>query len=139
MIMSRLFANKSSYPKENAQGNLCGRTHYVDDATLRWHKSRIIASGHTDNGLLFWLISSDALDMHNTKRGFRYVIFDIFGTVVDRPTLEQAFRTSAQARKAMWNSLNLIEAKNHTFDAIEAAERNFADEMSRLREEVSAL
>lgn len=37
-----LYRNESSDAKTNAQRNLCGRTHYVDEDTLRWHKSRVL-------------------------------------------------------------------------------------------------
>ncbi len=132
-----LYREESSNPKWCAQRNLQGRTHYVDDDTLRFHKSRVLRAQPCDNGLLFYIITSDALDMHNTKRGFRYVIFDLFGNVLGRPDLEHAFRTSAQAVKAMWAELNKIDAKAVTFKAIEELEQHYSKEMERLREEVS--
>jgi hypothetical protein len=73
--------------REALHNNLCGRTHYVDQDTLRWHKSKIISSHVVDGGLLFAIVTSDALDMQNTKRGFRYVIFDVAHT---RDAVEQA-------------------------------------------------
>lgn len=94
-----LYRNESGDPKTNAQRNLSGRTHYVDDATLRWHKSRVLRAQVSDQGLLFWIITSDALDMNNTKRGFRYVIFDLFGTTLARPDLEHAFSQERHLRK----------------------------------------
>jgi hypothetical protein len=83
--------------------------------------------------------TSDAADMNNTRRGFRYVIFDVFGTVLERPKLDEMFRTHDQARKAMWAVLNAIDAKAITLAAIESAERNYASELQRLRETVNAL
>ena len=82
-----LYRDESSYPKANAQLNLCGRTHYVDDDTLRWHKSRVISTHVTDGGLLFAIVTSDALDMDNKRRGFRYVVFGLFGNVLARTEL----------------------------------------------------
>src|SRR6185369_14572061 len=134
-----LFSNKSSDPKNNAQRNLQGRTHYVDDDTLRWHKSRVLSARHVDNGLLFAIVTSDALDMHNTKRGFRYVIFDIFGTVLDRPNLEETYTSSERATKAMWAALNAIDAKAHTFAAINKAREAYAAEMDYLTAQVNKL
>lgn len=135
----QLFQNESSRPKTNAQRNLCGRTHYVDDDTLRWHKSRVLSARCTDHGLLFAIVTSDALDMNNTKRGFRYVIFDVFGTTLDRPDLEHAFKSHAQASKAMWVALNAIDAYQVTRDAIANAERAYARETAQLRLTVDAL
>ncbi len=134
-----LYRDESSDAKTNAQRNLCGRTHYVDDDSLRWHKSRVLSTRVTDGGLLFAIITSDALDMNNTRRGFRYVVFDVFGTVVARPQLEEAFRTSEQARKAMWKALNGLDAVWLTRDAIAKARCNYEQELQRLHETVNAL
>ncbi len=91
------FRNEQDDPKYNAQRNLSGKTHYVDDETLRWHKSRVLSANPLFDGLLFQIITSDALDMHSTKRGFRAVIHDVFGTTVYRPDLENSAKTKAQA------------------------------------------
>lgn len=107
-----LFREKSSYPKCDAQQNLMGRTHYVDDDTLRYHYSRILGRGVFADGALYYIITSDAMDMNNTRRGFRYVVFDVFGAVVSRLPVDQCFRTSDQARKALWTWRG-------TFDEIE--------------------
>lgn len=131
--MPNLFTRESSNPTVNAQRNLCGRTHFVDPDTLRFHKSRVISARETDNGLLFALVTSDAIDYENTRRGFRYSIFDLFGKVIERTELENAFRTSAQATKAMWNAVNQIDAKAVTLAAIENAESHFARDMMELR------
>ena len=129
----RLFRNESSDAKTNAQRNLCGRTHYVDGDTLRFHKSRVLAARVIDKGLLFAITTSDALDMNNTKRGYRYVILDVFGTVLARPTLENAFRTRQQCDKAMWAVLNAIDAREHTLVAIEDARKAHMREFDELR------
>lgn len=114
-----LFSDKASDPTANAQRNLMGRTHFVDPDTLRFHKSRVLRARHHDDGLLFSIVTSDSLDWNNTKRGFRYAIFDIFGTCLDRPDLEQSFKTSEQANKARYAALDAIDAKTHTLLAIE--------------------
>jgi hypothetical protein len=132
-MQMNLYRQESSDPKHNAQRNLAGRTHYVDDDTLRFHKARVISSGTSDRGLLFWLIESVAIYPDNSKRGFRYVIFDLFGTVLDRPNLEHAFRTSEQTRKAMWDKLNEIDAVALTLAAVDKAERDHKTEMDLLR------
>ena len=129
----RLYKCESSYPKPNAQANLCGRTHYVDDDTLRFHKSRILSAHVVDRGLLFAIVTSDALDMNNSKRGYRYVIFDVFGTVLARTKLEEAHARSQSATKAMWTALNALDAKAHTFAAIEARKKAYAKELDELR------
>ena len=134
-----LYRDESSYPKVNAQRNLCGRTHYVDDDTLRWHKSHVISTHVTDGGLLFAIVTSDALDMNNARRGFRYVVFNLFGAVLARPTLGDAYRTSDKARKAMWTALNAIDAKAVTLQAITDVEAQHAREMAELRATIAKL
>lgn len=135
----KLFRNESSDPKSNAQRNLTGLTHYVDDDTLRYHKSRVISSRCTSQGLLFAVVTSDSLDPNNTRRGFRYAIFDIFGHVLERPTLEQAFRTSAQAAKAMYAAIDGMDPKALTAAAIEREQRNFAAEIETLQASIAKL
>lgn len=92
----RPFGHESSDPKYNAQRNLAGKTHYVEDDTLRFHHSRVLGTRVLHGGLLFRVTCSDALDMHNTKRGYRCAVFDVFGTTVSRPDLEHA-KSSKQA------------------------------------------
>ena len=134
-----LYRDESSNAKWNAQRNLSGRTHYVDDDTLRFHKSRVISSYVTDNGLLFAIVTSDALDMNNTRRGFRYVIFDVFGTSIERTNIEESFTTSRAACKAMWAALNAMDAKAHTLKAIDGQAKRHAQEMDYLRDKVNKL
>ena len=131
-----LYRNESSNAKYNAQRNLSGRTHYVDDDTLRFHHSRVLSSYITDGGLLFALIE---IDMNNTKRGYRYAIFDVFGTVIDRKNLDDSWATSKAATKAMWEALNAIDAKAHTLKAIEEQARQHAREMDRLRADLAKI
>jgi hypothetical protein len=132
----QIYQNKSSYPKPNAQENLIGRTHYVNDDTLRFHHSRILSSHVLFEGLLFAIITSDAMDYENKTRGFRYVIFDLFGTVIDRPKLEEMFKTRNQASKAMWAMVNTLDAKAITLAGIENAEKWHKIEMYELRARV---
>lgn len=138
--MPNLYRNESSYPKNNAQRNLAGRTHYVDDDTLRGFYSRIISARHTDGGLLFAIVTSDAKDFENKSRGFRYVIFDLFGTVIERNPSSvdrEYFRTSEKAEKAMWAALNAMNAADITRKGIANAERQHAAEMKRCRADLA--
>lgn len=92
-----LFGHKSSDPKHNAQKNLNGRTHYVDDETMRFFGSRIISARPTDDGLFFRIVESVATDHNKSRRGFRVVVFDIFGFKVFCPSFEECTSTSAAA------------------------------------------
>jgi hypothetical protein len=140
--MPNLYRNESGYPKINAQRNLQGRTHYVDDDTLRGFHSRVISARHTDGGLLFAIVTSDAKDYQNKSRGFRYVIFDLFGTVVERNPSSvdrEYFRTSAKAEEAMWAALNSLDVVKLTCEAIARAEKQHASEMERTKQELYKL
>ncbi len=134
-----LYREESSNPKWNAQRNLQGRTHYVDDDTLRFHHSKVLSTFITDNGLLFSLVESCALDMNNTKRCFRYVIFNIFGTVVERQSLKDSYSSRKVAERKMWRALNELKAVDLTLIAIGHAEGRYQEEMQRLRNEVRNL
>ena len=125
------FRCESSTPKYNAQRNLSGRTHYVDDDTLRWHKAKVLSAHDEANGLLFWIAESTALDMHNTQRGFRYVVFDVFGTCVERPKLDECAKTRAQARKN-FDALEIGVAAHYRAVFAEMAKRK-ADELEALK------
>ena len=112
-----------SSAKHDAQLNLEGRTHYVDDKTLRYFHARITQSGVAFDGLLYWIIESVALDPDNTRRGFRPVMFDIFGNILARVSLEQAYKTSDQAYKALKESLASLDIKTQTLDGLERFKR----------------
>jgi hypothetical protein len=140
--MVNLYRNESSYPKINAQRNLQGRTHYVDDASLRWHKSRVLSARIVNNGLFFAITTSDALDPNNMRRGFRYVVFDIFGNTLERPKLEDAFRTHAQCVKAMWKILDSISnanAKQITREALQRHQASLLREMAQIELQIDAI
>lgn len=134
-----LYRDESSNPKWNAQRNLQGRTHYVDDDTLRFHKARILQTHITDNGLLFAMVESVALDPHNSKRGYRPVVFDVFGTVLERPSLENACRSRQQAAKEMWAILDSINATKHTLKAIAEQGKRMASDFKEMRRTVKSL
>lgn len=134
-----LFSEKSSNTKYNAQRNLQGRTHYVDDDTLRFHKSRILSTHVGSNGLIFALIESYSADYNNTRRLFRPVVFDIFGTVISRVDLEEGYKYKQAARSKLTEILNGIDAKAHTLQAIDKQEKAFIEECERMRAKVRGL
>lgn len=130
--MTSLYRRESSDPKRDAQRNLCGRTHYVDDDTLRFHKSRVLSARPLCGGLLYGIVTSDALDMNNTRRGFRFVLFDLLGHVIERPDLEHTFKSSDAASKAMYAALESLNPKALTVAAIKKARHAHYREMTEL-------
>jgi hypothetical protein len=140
--MPNLYRSESSDPKSNAQRNLSGRTHYVDDDTLRFHKSRVLSARPIDGGLLFAIVTSDAKDHQGRTRGFRYVIFDLFGNLVERNPAAldmEWFKNSEKALKAMWAAVNAMDAVAITQTAMERAKKQHADEMYRVTRDISEL
>lgn len=123
-----------SNAKYDAQLNLEGRTSYVDDDTLRFHKARIHSTYVADNGLLFALIESVAADPNGRERGFRHVIFDITGRVLNRPSLDSLEKTSDTAIENMWHELNAIDAKAVTREGLEQYERAFKSNAAYINE-----
>ena len=130
----QLFENKSYIAKVNVQHNLEGRTPYFDENGMKFHKSKILYSTITDKGLLLAVIESYAVDMHNTKRAFRPVIFDVFGDIVnERLSLEDGLKTKDQAKKLMWEQLNNINAKKVTMQGIKDARKWHDHKLRNLR------
>lgn len=69
VIGTRLFENRSSYSsKDDAQRNLDGKTHYVDEGTLKAFYSRISSARHTDHGLIYSIVESVAADHQNNSQ-----------------------------------------------------------------------
>lgn len=124
----RLYQEESSNSTYDAQRNLMGRTHYVDPDTLKYHKSRVLRCRVLADGLLYVIIESVATDPDNSKRGFRYVIFDVLGTVINRVQLDETFTTRTAAEKAMWKAVESIDAVKHTRQALKVKKARDLDE-----------
>ena len=132
MAMFNLFENKSYNDKINVQSNLAGRTHYFGDQEMKCFSSKILYSTIKNGGLLIGVVESYSADMHNTKRLFRPVIFDVFGNVVnERLNSENGLKTKDQAKKLMWESLDNMNGKKITMAAIKQ-ERSWHDHKLRM-------
>ena len=102
-----------SQPKHIAQDCLQGRTHYVDDSTLKYFNARIVSARPIMDGLFFQITESTSKDPQNTARGFRVVVFDVFGEAVYRPDLDALERTSTAAEKAYYRTFNIDPAQHY--------------------------
>ena len=136
-MRNSLFSDRYDNPKRNAQDNLEGITHYVTDSSLRFHKSRILYGRPQCGGLIYALVTSDSADYQNTKREFRYVLFDLNGTVIDRPELGEGFTSKDKAKTAMFAALDKLDAKAITNAAIDRAQKIAAEEFDELRAKVA--
>ena len=125
-----LYDNKSSYSKNNAQANLEGRSYFATDSALRFFGARINSAHHTASGLLFFIVESSFLDMQKTRRGFRFHLFDIFGQEIGNQELDQAVKTSEQARKAGYQFLDNFDLAKHYAQKLEDIARRAKREAS---------
>ena len=105
------YNDRGSDPTLRAQDALSGRTHYAEPGNLRFHFARITSARGISMGAFFMLVESCAADYENTRRVFRAVCFDIFGTVVYRPDLDESSSSTAAATTAFyafWNKFNEV-------------------------------
>lgn len=88
-----------SSPTDCAQDQLGGRTHYAEPDTLKFFKSRILSARPENEGLCYRITESCALDPDNSRRGYRVVLFDLFGSTIYRPSLDECRRSREAAEK----------------------------------------
>ena len=119
MLNLRKYQYMYMKPKADAQHNLRGRTFYVDDDTLKYHKARILNSAPACDGLVYWIIESYAVDYANINRAFRPVVFHILGDVIYRVGLDDGFKTEKAARLALDVFLDSFDAVKQTQQALE--------------------
>ena len=137
--LPKLYKNEWSIPKVNAQENLNGRTHYVDSSTLRYFNSRILSALPVSNGAFYKIIESVSLNHEHTKRGFRAVLFDIFGTVVYRPALEECFTSKEKADKGFYWWFETFNEFEHYQQALDGKLKRLENEESKLSEILQTL
>ena len=121
-----------STARANAQAMLTGRTHYVDDSTLRYFNSRITLAQPSTFGLFFRITESVGCDSRNGKRGFRTVLFDITGQVVYRPSLEEMQSSSTKAEKVFYEWFQTFDPLTHYREQIALKATRTRDQAARL-------
>lgn len=137
--VASLYDNKSSYPKNNAQLNLEGRNYFATNGNLRAFGSRINSAHPTASNLLFYVIESSFLDYQKTQRGFKFVVFDIFGEEVQRLSIAEAVSTSEKASKAMFSFLDRFDVVQHYAHKLESIARKANRQAQEAREIVSQI
>jgi hypothetical protein len=116
----RTFRNCSCNPTLDAQNNLSGLTHYADRETLRAFKARILECVKIDaicdrygSWLLLGIVESVGSKPADIPGGkFRARIFDVTGREIGE--IEDWFKTSKAARKALFRRADEIDARAHT-------------------------
>jgi hypothetical protein len=126
--------------KSAAQRNLSGRTHYADDDALRFFHARIQSARPECHGSILVIVESVAADMRNTSRGFRFVAFDLFGTIInDRPGVESLHKKSDQARQAAVDWLESFDVLEHYRAAMTERAERLERQAAKLTECVKSL
>ena len=121
-----------SEPVAMAQDQLTGRTHYVDPDSLRFHHARVLRAKPICSGLFFRIVESCAADYENTKRVFRFVVFDVWGNVVERQNFDNSFSSTDKALKGFDEWLA-------DFDPVEYYRGNLAERIQIGKKEVQRL
>ena len=91
------------------------------------------------NGAFYKIIESLSLDHNNTKRGFRAVLFDIFGTVVYRPDLSECFTSKEKADKGFYWWFETFNEYEHYQQAIDGKLKKLENEEGKLSEILQTL
>jgi len=123
-----------STPVRNAQDALTGITHYCVADTLRYHHSRIVGAVAVSEGAFFKIIETCSQDYNNTRRGYRVVLFDLTGTTVYRPDLEELTRTREQAEKAFWAWFNQFDELAHYRNKLNSKADKLARQIAELND-----
>jgi len=132
MLIRKYQSNWRSSAKLLAQDALNSRCHYVTDDTLRFHKSRVLDARVQADGLLFSIVESYAVDYENSHRLFRPVIFDMFGHVVNRVSLEDGYGTSKKAQDALDVALDTLDPIAINRKSLESYEQGTAHEIEQV-------
>lgn len=129
----QLFKDRAGYPLSQAQRNLEGRTHYVDDSTLAFFSAKILACHIFDDGLILGIVESlKAGPDDDAGRIYRPVYFDLFGNTVLRPEVEDSFKTQKQAMAALWTMADEVDAQDATIAGIKEKQKMLQDEIDKL-------
>jgi hypothetical protein len=108
----RPYRQQSCCSLDDAQRNLQGRTHYVDNDTLKGFRARVLNAHLSRDGLVYWIIESVGNKPFDGKANKRFIAFDVFGDVIsDR---EQWHATSKAADKERKAFLDSFDAEAHT-------------------------
>lgn len=128
-----LFKERAGMPLNQAQRNLEGKTHYVDDKTLASFKARIHSVSIMDEGLILGMVESiQAGPNEESGRVYRPVFFDVFGNEVYKPSIEESQKSLKSAQAEFWKQAEEIDAVQATIDGLKAKQKALQDEANAL-------
>jgi len=127
----------SSYPLPRAQRALSGRTHYVDDDTLKGFKCRVLRCITSHHGFYCLIQESLPHGSFNGPRERRNVLFDVFGTVVSD---SDVWHKSAKSADREYSELCAwMDSQAACDNLTETLRKNIAREKARHTAALSAL
>lgn len=125
-----LYKERSGFPLNQAQRNLEGRTHYVDDAALASFQSKIVGAYVLDEGMIFGIIES--LEHPTLGKIFRPVFFDLFGNVVAKLEAEDSVDTFRKANTKFWEMSEELDPVDLTLKGVKTKQQALQDEIDKL-------
>jgi hypothetical protein len=135
-----LFRERTGLPLNQAQRNLEGLTHYVDDKTVASFKAKIHSVHVMEEGLMLCLVESvQAGPNAESGRVFRPVFFDVFGNTIYKPSIDDSDSTLKAANLSMWKQADEIDIIKATIEGVETkrdACQKQAEEYNELLEEI---
>lgn len=135
-----LFKERTGLPLNQAQRNLSGRTHYVDDSTLKGFGAKVHSVSIMDEGLVLGMLESLQKGFNAADgRVWRPVFFDVFGNVIYRPDIEESFDNQKEAMAEFWKQSNEIDAVQATLDGAKAKQQAMQNELEKFTELVDSL
>jgi hypothetical protein len=125
-----LFTERSGFPLNQAQRNLEGRTHYVDDSTVKSFAAKVHSVHVLEDGLILGMVESiQAGATAETGRVYRPVFFDVFGNIVFRPEIEDSFKTQKSAQAEFWKRADDIDPVKATLEGVEKKHDSVKEEL----------
>ena len=110
--------------KEEAQRQLAGITHFVDEDTLKFFRCRILEVIFSEDGLTLGIVMSQPNYEKNDKREYRSALINVFGSICDYC---EFYETKAQAVDAL-NELTRVTSKAWIKESAEAHKLQAASE-----------
>jgi hypothetical protein len=106
----KLFQDNSSYPKNRAQQNLTGITHYADDDTLKFFKAKIIDCVVSSCGKYCLIVESLPYGGFDAPRKKRGKVFNILGRVIAETEAQTMRNKSSAILSELYAQIDALDA-----------------------------
>ena len=133
------FKEYSANHKRNAQANLSGLSHYVDNETLKFFNARVVESKVSYCGLYFILIETKSADYENKTRCKRATVFNIMGKILHQTECKSTNNKNHKIISEAYEFIDNYESENDYFkdikEALESANKMQIDALNQLEKE----